>query len=96
MWYAAAIMQLHVLTKGQVMPKKLNIPDPHHADAEFQSMAIVCRRIGLSASTVRRLIAKKEFPAPTKITECRLGFFKANVDKWIEDTYMKGRADNDN
>ena len=52
--------------------------------------------IGVSVSTVRRLIERGDFPNTFKITESRIGLLESEVKQWMKDTYEKGQAANDN
>ena len=50
----------------------------------------------LSASSIRRLSREDKFPRPVQVTESRVAWLEAEVNKWIEDVTMKGQAANDN
>jgi prophage regulatory protein len=43
----------------------------------------VQKRTGLPRSTIYKLIAKKGFPAPVRLTQRAVGWHKSSVDEWI-------------
>ena len=45
----------------------------------------VCAQIALSRSTLDRLVNAGEFPAPIRLTERRLAYNAAAVDKWVQE-----------
>ncbi len=42
--------------------------------------------IGVSTSTIRRLIEAGNFPRPFKITESRIGLLESEVKQWMKET----------
>ncbi len=42
-----------------------------------------CERTGLSRTTVYRLIARGDFPAPVRLSARAIGFDEAAVTRWI-------------
>ena len=62
----------------------------------FISIKHAAELIGVSVSTVRRLIERSDFPNTFKITESRIGLLESEVRQWMEETYKKGQAANDN
>ena len=70
--------------------EELNNPE------RFISMKDTAELIGVSVSTVRRLIERRDFPNTFKITESRIGLLESEVRKWMKETYEKGQAANDN
>jgi len=47
--------------------------------------AEVVRRTALSESTIRRLVARGQFPKPVQLTDSgSVGWFQDEVDTWIE------------
>jgi prophage regulatory protein len=45
-------------------------------------MAAVVRRTGLCRSTIYRLVARKKFPAPLKLSGRAIGWREADLDQW--------------
>lgn len=78
-----------LLEKDLVM-EKLNESD------RFISIGVTAELIGVSVSTVRRLIERSDFPNTFKITESRIGLLESEVKQWMKETYEKGQAANDN
>ena len=62
----------------------------------FISIGGTAELIGVSVSTVRRLIERGDFPNTFKITESRIGLLESEVRQWMKKTYEKGQASNDN
>jgi excisionase family DNA binding protein len=62
----------------------------------FISIKHAAELIGVSVSTVRRLIERSDFPNTFKITESRIGLLESEVKQWMEETYKRGQAANDN
>lgn len=52
--------------------------------------------VGLSISTVRRLIASGDFPKTFKITQSRIGLLESEVRHWMENVANGRGAANDN
>ena len=50
----------------------------------FLTMKEVSVLLGISVSTIDRLIKKGEFPPKVKISPRRIVFMKKEIDKWIE------------
>ncbi len=50
----------------------------------FLTMKEVSDLLGISISTINRLIKKGEFPQKVKISLRRLVFMKREVDEWIK------------
>lgn len=48
----------------------------------FLSWPEVCRLTRLSQSTIRRMQARGEFPAATRLSVRRVGFLRSNVAAW--------------
>ncbi|HEF4887331.1 TPA: AlpA family transcriptional regulator [Klebsiella oxytoca] len=44
----------------------------------------VIKRTGVSRTTIYRLINKKSFPSPIKISEKTIAFVESEVNDWIE------------
>lgn len=44
----------------------------------------VIKRTGVSRTTIYRLISKKSFPSPIKISEKTIAFVESEVNDWIE------------
>ena len=45
----------------------------------------VCDRTSLSRSTLDRLVAAGQFPAPIRITDRRLAYSAASVEEWMQE-----------
>jgi prophage regulatory protein len=54
---------------------------PQPAD-EMLRMTAVRRRTGLGRSTIYRLIAAKQFPAPVRLTGRAIGWRSADIERW--------------
>ena len=50
----------------------------------FLTMKEVSDLLGISISTINRLIKKGEFPQKVKISPRRMVFMKREIDEWIE------------
>ena len=50
----------------------------------FLTIREVSKLIGLSVSTINRLIKKGDFPSKIKLSPGRKVFMKFEIDKWIE------------
>ena len=49
----------------------------------FLTIKEVSKLIGLSVSTINRLIKKGDFPSKTKISPRRMVFLKKEIEEWI-------------
>tara|TARA_A100001011_G_scaffold379782_1_gene446231 strand:- start:2829 stop:3008 length:180 start_codon:yes stop_codon:yes gene_type:complete len=50
----------------------------------FLTIKEVSKLLGISLSTINRLIKKGDFPTKIKISPRRIVFMKSQIDKWIE------------
>ena len=50
----------------------------------FLTIKEVSKLIGLSLSTINRLVKKGDFPLKVKISPRRMVFMKKEIDVWIE------------
>ena len=50
----------------------------------FLTIKEVSKLIGLSVSTINRLVKKGDFPLKVKISPRRMVFMKKEIDVWIE------------
>ena len=50
--------------------------------AEVLRLASVMRRIGLGRSTIYRLIASQDFPAPVKLAGRAVGWRRTDLERW--------------
>ncbi|MBA4308498.1 MAG: transcriptional regulator [Sphingopyxis sp.] len=50
---------------------------------EFLTPKTVCQRTTLSRPTIDRLVADGLFPAPIRLTKCRLAFLADQIEKWM-------------
>ncbi len=50
--------------------------------AEVLRLASVMRRIGLGRSTIYRLIASQDFPAPVKLAGRAVGWRRSDLERW--------------
>jgi len=44
----------------------------------------ICKRVGFSRQTLRRLVREKLFPQPVRLSKVRLAWRLREVDKWID------------
>ena len=51
---------------------------------EFLRMPSVVRRTGLARSTIYRLVAEQQFPAPVKLAGRAVGWRRVDLDRWSE------------
>ena len=62
----------------------------------------VIKRVGLSRSTIYRLISTNEFPSPRPIGARAVGWLECDVSEWVDNKFVRGpeaeapkaRADN--
>ena len=52
-------------------------------ETKLLSPKAVCERTSLSRSTLDRLVAAGAFPAPIRITDRRLAYDSASVERWL-------------
>ncbi len=50
----------------------------------FLTIKEVSKLLGISVSTINRLIKKGEFPSKKQLSPRRFAFMKVEIDKWIE------------
>ena len=50
----------------------------------FLSPKAVCEKISLSRSTLDRMVAAGQFPAPIRLTQSRLAYSERDVEAWME------------
>jgi predicted DNA-binding transcriptional regulator AlpA len=43
----------------------------------------ICKRVGFSRQTLRRLVRAKEFPAPLHVSKARLAWRLREVEAWV-------------
>jgi prophage regulatory protein len=53
--------------------------------AQFLTPRAVCERVALSRATLDRMVAAGKFPAPIRLTERRLAFNQADVERWMQE-----------
>ena len=61
-------------------------PYPHHMNepnSPFLNIKEVSELLGISVSTINRLIKRGEFPKKVKISPRRIVFLKYQIDEWI-------------
>ena len=63
---------------------------------QFLSARQVAERTSISVSSIRRLASERRFPQPVRITDSRIAWLSEDIDQWIAERYLKGRAANDN
>jgi len=47
-------------------------------------------KLGISSTTLWRMIQRGEFPAPIQISPRRVGWLEEDVDQWIEKRKLRG------
>ena len=52
---------------------------------QFLSPQAVCAKVALSRSTLDRLVATGAFPSPVRLTERRLVYDQAAVERWMNE-----------
>ena len=50
----------------------------------FLNIKEVSKILGISVSTINRLVNRREFPAKRKISSRRIVFVRSEIDKWIK------------
>ena len=50
----------------------------------FLTIKEVSKLIGISVSTINRLVKKREFPSKIKLSPRRILFMKNQIEEWIE------------
>ena len=53
----------------------------------FLTIKEVSKLIGISVSTINRLVKKREFPSKIKLSPRRILFMKNQIEEWIERKY---------
>lgn len=51
---------------------------------QFLTPKAVCGKIAVSRATLDRMVAAGTFPTPIRLTERRLAFDAASVERWME------------
>lgn len=69
------------MASRDLSPKRSARPD---AEPMFLRLDSVLRITGLGRSTVFRLIASKDFPAPVRVGVRAIAWRKADLDRWSE------------
>ena len=62
-------------------------PFPHHMKSEnrpFLTVEEVSKLLGISVSTINRLVKRREFPPKRKISPGRMVFMKYQIQEWID------------
>ena len=54
-------------------------------ETRFITPKEVCRRTSLSRSTLDRLVAAGDFVKPVRITQRRLAYDAASVERWLQE-----------
>ena len=67
-------------------------PDKGTTKSEVESttpallrLPLVIRVTGLGRSTIYKLISEKKFPGPVRVSERRVAWRRADIDRWSED-----------
>lgn len=68
----------------------------HKTAFRFVSINTAAEMIGVSASTVRRLIDSGNFPKPFHVTENRIVLLESDIHSWMAEVYQNREAANDN
>ena len=55
----------------------------HLENRPFLTIKEVSKLIGLSVSTINRMVKKKGFPSKVKISPGRMVFIKKEIEEWI-------------
>ncbi len=55
----------------------------------FLTIKEVSELLGISVSTINRLIKRRDFPAKVKISSRRMVFIKSQIEEWIENKKNK-------
>ena len=50
----------------------------------FLNIKEVSKILGISVSTINRLVNRREFPAKRKISARRIVFLRSEIDEWIK------------
>ncbi|WP_100260654.1 helix-turn-helix transcriptional regulator [Qipengyuania seohaensis] len=50
---------------------------------QFLSPKTVCERVAISRATLDRLVAAGNFPSPIRLTQRRLVYNQADVERWM-------------
>ena len=53
----------------------------------FLTIKEVSKLIGISVSTINRLVKKRDFPSKIKLSPRRIVFMKNQIEEWIERKY---------
>jgi predicted DNA-binding transcriptional regulator AlpA len=57
----------------------------HHQSAELLGPRDICRLLGVSAVTLRRMTREHTFPAPLRLSQRMLRWSRQVVDRWLAD-----------
>jgi prophage regulatory protein len=71
--------------RGRPMQHTMHSADKAPADsrdAEFLRLPSVLRRTGLGRSTIYRLVANQQFPAPVRLAGRAVGWRQSDLDRW--------------
>ena len=55
----------------------------HSENRPFLTIKEISKLIGLSVSTINRLVKKGEFPSKVKISARKIVFIKKEIEEWI-------------
>ena len=61
----------------------------------FLTIKEVSKLLGISVSTINRLIKKGEFPSKKQLSPRRLVFMKCEINQWIKSKQVKMKPKND-
>lgn len=85
---ATARLDDAMIRKGGFMPN--NFPQDHRPKNIIR-LPQVCKKTGLSKSSIHRLIARGQFPKQLKLSTRSSGWVEIEIDDWL-DTKAKNRT----
>jgi prophage regulatory protein len=52
----------------------------------------VAERVNLSSTTIWRLVRRRQFPAPIKLSSNRVGWVEGEIDAWVAERTAASRS----
>lgn len=62
-------------------------------EQRFERIGAVLARVGLSRTSIHRMVKAGTFPKPIPISEGAVAWLSSDVDKWMEDRIAAARGE---
>ncbi|WP_411572525.1 helix-turn-helix transcriptional regulator [Tropicimonas sp. TH_r6] len=75
----------HGETPISELPMTLPLPSTHNAETDLLTPAMAAERVGISASTLKRMRLRGEGPRVLRLTARTIRYRRTDLDTWLRD-----------